>query len=111
MFAFKRFPVYISCFFFVLTSTAQQRMLLKNDWQMQSSEIIQATGIEISSNSNKQQNWYPVTVPTTVMNGLVKNNVYPDLFFGKNLEKVALHQFEKSWWYKKEIMLDKALLE
>ncbi len=96
---------------FSLSMTAQQRMLLKHDWQMQSSEKIKATGYEISSKVNNNQTWYPVDVPSTVMNALVKNNVYPDLFFGKNLEKVDLSQFEKSWWYKKEIMLDKPLDE
>lgn len=101
-------PLLICFFSFIYFNAivAQQKILLKENWQIQSSEKIGKSGLELSQSSDKNLNWYNASVPTTVMNALVKNKVYPDIFFGKNLESVDVKQFEKSWWYKKEFVLD-----
>ncbi|HUX96608.1 MAG TPA: glycoside hydrolase family 2 TIM barrel-domain containing protein [Bacteroidales bacterium] len=55
------------------------------DFELQSSFLIPSTGEEIS-NPDYQSNvyWFPVMVPSTVLTGLVENNVYPDPYQGMN---------------------------
>ena len=88
---------------------AQKNILLKNDWQIQSSAKTKLSGAEISTGVKDESTWFNTTVPSTVMNALVQNNIYPDIFYGKNLENVDIKQFEQSWWYKRDIVLDNAL--
>ncbi|MGZ5556349.1 MAG: glycosyl hydrolase 2 galactose-binding domain-containing protein, partial [Candidatus Aminicenantales bacterium] len=71
-------------------------------WYIQSSEKAKGTGEQISLSGFKIDSWYPAIVPSTVLGTLVENNVYRDIFFGKNLEKVPTAPFEVSWWYRKE---------
>ncbi len=47
-------------------------------WQLKSSILENADGKEISTGHFSNEGWYNVEVPTTVLNGLVKNGVYPD---------------------------------
>jgi len=55
------------------------------DFELQSSELIDATGTELSSSSyNSNVHWFPVQVPSTVLTGLVANHIYPDPYSGMN---------------------------
>ena len=105
----KLLYICLLCILPTLNTFAQTKTLLKSDWKIQSSAKLNKSGTEISSNLSDNAFWYSTTVPTTIMNALVQNKVYPDIFFGKNLEKVDTKQFEKSWWYKREIILDNAI--
>ncbi|HET6256327.1 MAG TPA: glycoside hydrolase family 2 TIM barrel-domain containing protein [Puia sp.] len=52
---------------------------------LQSSAVISATGDSLSSVHYSPRNyWFPVTVPCTVLTGLVANKVYPDPYIGMN---------------------------
>jgi exo-1,4-beta-D-glucosaminidase len=71
-------------------------------WYIQSSEKVKGPGEQISKPGFKIDTWYPAVVPSSVLGTLVENNVYQDIFFGKNLDKVPTAPFEVSWWYRKE---------
>jgi exo-1,4-beta-D-glucosaminidase len=75
---------------------------LSDLWYIQSSEKAKGTGEQISRPGFKVDTWYPAVVPSTVLGTLVENNVYGDIFFGKNLDKVPTAPFEAPWWYRKE---------
>ena len=48
-------------------------------FELQSSALITSTGEEISKAGYRSNvYWFPVNVPSTVLTGLVANNVYPD---------------------------------
>ena len=52
---------------------------------LQSSAVVAAGGDSISSVDYSPKNyWFPVTVPCTVLTGLVANKVYPDPYIGMN---------------------------
>jgi hypothetical protein len=54
-------------------------------FELQSSVLIPSTGAEISTPGYKSKvYWFPVTVPSTVLSGLVANKVYPDPYSGLN---------------------------
>src|SRR5690348_14819713 len=54
-------------------------------FDMQSSAVTGASGKELSRADWQGKNyWFPVTVPCTVLRGLVANKVYPDPYTGMN---------------------------
>jgi len=55
------------------------------NFSLQSSAVIHAGGDSLSSIHYQSANyWFPVTVPSTVLTGLVANKVYPDPYTGMN---------------------------
>ncbi len=79
--------------------------LLLTDWFIQSSEKVNADGSKLSKPGILTDRWYPAQVPSTVLGTLVENNVYGDVFFGKNLENIKPEDFKSSWWYRTEFLL------
>lgn len=75
-------------------------------WFVQSSAKVKDDGARISSSGYDIQRWYPAVVPSTVLGTLVQNNVYGDIFFGRNLEKVPEEPFRTSWWYRREFLVE-----
>lgn len=76
--------------------------LLATDWYIESSEKVSAQGAEISLPGFNTDTWYITSVPSTVMNTLLSNNYYKDVFFGDTIAHIPRAQFEKPWWYRKE---------
>jgi len=75
-------------------------------WYIRSSTEVKQSGHEISSSDLDLQDWYPATVPSTVLAALVKNGVYEDPYFAKNLETIPQAQFKRPWWYRAESTLE-----
>jgi Exo-beta-D-glucosaminidase Ig-fold domain/Glycosyl hydrolases family 2/Glycosyl hydrolases family 2, sugar binding domain/Glycosyl hydrolases family 2, TIM barrel domain len=76
----------------------KQSKLTKFD--LQSSDLISASGAEISTLQYKTRvYWFPVTVPSTVLTGLVANKIYPDPYSGLNnmLIPDASDEFNKKY--------------
>jgi hypothetical protein len=69
-------------------------------FELQSSSLVQSSGEEISRTDYKPDiYWFPVDVPSTVLTGLVANNVYPDPYSGMNnmLIPDASDEFNKKY--------------
>jgi beta-galactosidase/beta-glucuronidase len=69
-------------------------------FNLQSSALIKASGEELSAVQYKSDvYWFPVKVPSTVLTGLVANNVYPDPYSGMNnmLIPDASDEFNKQY--------------
>jgi hypothetical protein len=64
------------------------RESLSGNWQIQSSFLVKEEGASISSAGCQPQGWFSAPVPTTVLNALVKNGVYPDVRFALNAFRV-----------------------
>jgi len=89
-----------------IEETESYRVILKSDWQMQSSVTDPTTGNVISKPGFQTADWYKVSVPTTVIAGLLANKVYDfDPFYGMNFEKLADPRLDKSWWFRREFEL------
>jgi exo-1,4-beta-D-glucosaminidase len=95
---------------------------LKDNWTLQSSSNVDQTGDALSTASSTAQGWYGIAAPSTVVAALVRNQVYPDPFFGMNLRSfpgmsykiganfstIAMPQdspFAVPWWYRNEFVL------
>ena len=76
-------------------------MILHKGWQMQSVLQVKESGTEISKPGYMHKAWLPVTVPTTIIAGLLTNKQYDfDPFYGNNLQKISGPQFDTSWWFR-----------
>lgn len=71
---------------------------LTQDWALISANNVSDNGTTISQPGYDVSSWYPITVPSTVMAGLVANGVYQNVFFGTNLQSVP-DLTTQDWWY------------
>ena len=85
---------------------AIEELTLDKDWQLISSEKIQADGKSLSTDPAKNLDWLDVKVPTTVMGALTDAGVYKDIFFADNLDKIPSAPFEKPWWFRTTFAID-----
>ena len=96
--------------------------LLREHWLIQSSADVRADGAAISRSGFASNDWYPATLPSTVLSTLVQDEVYPDPYTGMNLRSIPgttypifedfsnilmppTSPFRKSWWYRTEFKL------
>src|SRR5438046_2885718 len=107
----KKIFLIVPALFLVLNIFSQNKtedfsMILHDDWRMQSSVTDNTNGDKISAAGFAAKNWYPVSVPSTIIAGLLANHVYDfDPFYAKNFEKLADKKFDHTWWFRKEFDL------
>jgi exo-1,4-beta-D-glucosaminidase len=90
---------------------------LHDDWRLQSSCKLSATGDTISTPGFSTQDWIAATVPTTVLAAQVAAGLLPNPYFGDNLRKIpgttypigaefanlpmsADSPYHCGWWYR-----------
>ena len=75
---------------------------LTTGWRMQSSASVTGTAAQISTVGYSASSWYPVTLPATVMAGLIQNGLHTNVFIGRNMASIDRTQFATTWWYRIE---------
>ncbi|HWB93046.1 MAG TPA: beta galactosidase jelly roll domain-containing protein, partial [Puia sp.] len=84
LFALFLFPVLLSAQSSTPVALPVRQVKLSH-FSMLSSAVVKAGGDSLSSADYAPANyWFPVTVPSTVLTGLVANKVYPDPYIGMN---------------------------
>jgi exo-1,4-beta-D-glucosaminidase len=91
--------------------------VLKDNWMIRSSAEVTQGGTTLSVPGYVPENWYPAPMPSTVFGALVGNNLYPDPYFGTNIESVPGYftrrggeipddsPFKPAWWYRTKFSL------
>ncbi|MGA9804524.1 MAG: sugar-binding domain-containing protein [Terriglobales bacterium] len=104
------------------TKDQSAKILLTENWQIQSSCEVKANGREISTVGFRADGWHKARVPSTVVAALVADATYPDPYFGMNLKSFpgmdysskfffanqnmpADSPFRCAWWYRTEFSL------
>ena len=72
---------------------------LTTGWSLVSATKVTAGGATVSQPGYDASTWFPITAPSTVMAGLVANNVYQNVFFGTNLQSVP-DLTTQNWWFR-----------
>src|SRR5690348_394358 len=102
--------------------SASPEIILRQNWSVASSADARDGGAVISLPGYATRDWYPATVPTTVLSALVKYQVYPEASTGLNLRSIPgttypLFEdfsnlmmppgspFRHAWWYRTEFNL------
>jgi len=97
-------------------------------WAIQSSAEVPQPGERISSAGFAAIGWYPAHVPTTVVSALVRDNVYPDPYYGMNLRSIpgttydvgdnfavdpmpADSPFLAPWWFRSQFQIPRAVAD
>jgi exo-1,4-beta-D-glucosaminidase len=76
---------------------------LRQGWALRSQTGFADGGPAISQPGYSTIGWYTVTLPSTVMAGLVAKGVYSNVFFGNNLQSVP-DLTPQNWWYRGEFV-------
>ena len=63
-------------------------LILREGWQLKSSVLVSDDDAKVSSVGYLPQEWLKTTVPSTVLNAMIKNDVYPDVRVGMNSFKI-----------------------
>lgn len=109
----------IAAFLIVLVAQAadagELELPIGANWQLQSSAQIDGPdGAAMSTPGYNASGWYDVSIPTTVLAGLVENEVYPDPYYGENLKAIPGYKkgrwmrmdedspFYPAWWFRTE---------
>ena len=122
--------IYLVCTLTALSQVGQVKQVKLTHFELQSSALIPSSGEEISTlDYQSKVYWFPVTVPSTVLTGLVANKVYPDPYSGLNNmlipdasdefnQKYNLEQFshlpndpnpwKKPYWYRSSFKVPEA---
>jgi exo-1,4-beta-D-glucosaminidase len=85
----------------VCAQLAAAATLLKT-CSMVSNASLHVGGDAISRPGFAADGWLNVTLPATVMAGLLENGLYPDPFFAENLLSIPTAQFDVPWWFRCE---------
>src|SRR5579862_6124568 len=87
-------------------SHEKYNMTLKDGWQMQSSTKVSDPGTTISQQGYSTSGWYKISVPTTIIAGLLANKVYDfDPFYDMNFERLKDTTLDSPWWFRKEFVI------
>jgi len=103
----KKYLLTVCCLLSIWQSYGQSRkenfqMILKDDWKMQSAITDPSAGEKVSQDSFKTKRWYNVSVPTTILAGLIANKVYSfDPFYGQNFKKLNDPRLDHPWWFRR----------
>ena len=68
--------------------TELAKLSLSGEWFIRSSVVAKESGEIISTDKYTPREWYPAQVPTTVLNALIKDKIYPDPWIGLNNYKI-----------------------
>ncbi|MCA2228932.1 glycosyl hydrolase 2 galactose-binding domain-containing protein [Nonomuraea aurantiaca] len=74
-------------------------------YKIQSSAKVSDSGAAISTPGYAASGWYPVGPRSTVLAGLLENNVYSDPFFSTNMQSIPTADFDVPWWYRSDFTL------
>ena len=77
----------------LLARGKEKELMLRDGWYIQSVRFVPEAGEVISTLQYKPRNWYPTTVPTTVLAALVACKVYSDPFPGMSLRSLPGMQY------------------
>ncbi|MFE9654593.1 hypothetical protein [Micromonospora sp. NPDC006431] len=72
---------------------------LSTGWALRSATNVTDPGATISQVGYSTAGWSPVSLPSTVLAGLVANNVYQNIYFGRNLQSVP-DLTGQNWWFR-----------
>ncbi|MFL5543572.1 MAG: glycosyl hydrolase 2 galactose-binding domain-containing protein [Gemmatimonadaceae bacterium] len=78
----------VPAFWLADSASAQEQLLLRNGWFIESSAKAGVDGEAISSPTYRPAGWYRATVPSTIVGALVDDGLYDDPFFGMNFRKL-----------------------
>lgn len=87
--------------------TIPETVMLRDHWQIISSQAVEeANPQDISVQGYHTGSWYHASIPSTVLNVLVQNGIYPYILDGLTLKNISQEPFDIPWWYRTSFNLE-----
>jgi exo-1,4-beta-D-glucosaminidase len=74
---------------------------------IQSQNKVKETGEKISLLDYDANDWVKISLPNTILAGLVEAGIYTDIYKDKNLDTINSEQFNQPWWYRFDFNIEK----
>jgi hypothetical protein len=76
--------------------------VISGEWKLQAAPKVTQSAQAVSQAGFRTDDWYPATVPGTVLTSLVDDKVYPEPLYGENNrpDKIPDSLCQESWWYR-----------
>jgi exo-1,4-beta-D-glucosaminidase len=94
----------ITCLASGAAGEQSKKILLRENWRIQSSCVAKAGGAEISTAGFSADGWHKAAVPTTVVAALVADGRYPDPYFGMSLKSLPGMNYPASSFFSNQPM-------
>jgi exo-1,4-beta-D-glucosaminidase len=86
----------------IVKSDPPEKLELAQNWRLSPAGGLQQDGAALSRHGYDDAAWYKIRqMPATVVEILRENDVYPNLYVGKNLrDEVPQDLYKQDWWYR-----------
>jgi len=74
---------------------------------IQSQDKVVDNGEKISLSEYNANDWVKISLPNTILAGLVEAGIYKNIYKDKNLDTINTEQFNQVWWYRSEFNIEK----
>ena len=92
-----------------LRSLGDNQWALEGGWKLTSAPKIRADGAAVSQVGFVARDWWPATVPGTVLSTMVDRGVYPDPDYGLNNLAIPELLNKQDYWYRAEFTAPKSV--
>jgi hypothetical protein len=92
-----------------LEARGEQQWELANNWRLRPAPEVDADGSAISQSGYNARDWWPATVPGTVLTTMIDRGIYPDPDYGLNNLAIPESLNKQSYWYRTEFRAPKSL--
>ena len=89
-------------------TVTESEWLLAHDWYLTPAPKVSADGSAISQPGFETTDWWPATIPGTVLTTMVDRGVYPDPDYGLNNLAIPESLNKQDYWYRLEFKAPKA---
>ena len=86
----------------VLRSTRMDQWILEKGWRLVPQPKVHGDGAALSTAGFNASDWWPATVPGTVLTTMVDRGIYPDPDFGLNNLAIPESLNKQDYWYRIE---------
>ena len=90
-----------------LQANGEEEWTLAGGWRMTPAPKVNADGAAISQPDYSARDWWPATVPGTVLTTMIDRGVYPDPDYGMNNLAIPESLNKQDYWYRVEFRAPK----
>ncbi len=94
-----------------LEASGENQWSIANGWKMTPAPKVNAEGAVISQSNFSDRDWWPATIPGTVLTTMIDRGVYPDPDYGLNNLAIPETLNKQDYWYRVEFPAPKAARE
>jgi len=88
-----------------LQANGEDNWILANRWKMTPAPKVNDEGAAISQSNFSDRDWWPATVPGTVLTTMIDRGVYPDPDYGMNNLAIPESLNKQDYWYRVEFSM------